>query len=118
MIFTSLIRQFFPIINKENFNIADYVVFQDKAKRIKWSADFRQLLYFTDFDIYTFDFFGRQKYLVTRYGETIDDAIWYPENNYLIYQVAGTIHATEICCADLKNDITLADNAEKNESNS
>lgn len=106
--------EIFSNFDQENFNASDYVVFSDKAKAIRWSADFRQLLYFSDFDIYTFDFFTRQKYLVTRYGEVIIDATWYPENHYVIYQINSDIHATETCCADEKNDIQLAAGAEKN----
>ena len=100
--------------NKAEINIGDYIVLQAKAKNLVWSDDQQKILYFTDFEIWTFDFISRQKNLVTRYSAPIIDAIWYVGEKYVIYQVGSSVHATEICCAEAKNDIILNETAEIN----
>jgi hypothetical protein len=104
----------FSNLAKADFNMADYLIFQDKAKKVSWSANGNLLIYFTDFEIYTFDLNSRRKNLITRYSRVIKDAIWYPGNKYLLYQVGDAIHASEICCSESRNDIQLADKAEDN----
>ncbi len=100
------------IINSKAFadeNVINNIILQDKAKKVIWSQDLNNLLYYTDFEIWTFDFASNQKDLITRLGELINEAYWYPNNNYIIYQVNNTIKAIENTASDNKNDIQLTE---------
>lgn len=100
------------IINSESFAEADIsrnIILQDKAKKIVWSKDSKNLLYYTDFEISTFNFSSKEKNLITRYGEIIREAFWYPGDNYIIYQVNDTIRAIEDTATEIKNDVKLTE---------
>ena len=85
------------------------IVLQDKAKKVVWSKDSRQLMYYSDFEISVFDFTKKQKILITRVGEVINQVMWYPRHSYLIYQTKNSINAIEATDQDQKNGLKLAD---------
>ena len=98
------------IITADSFaaqDISQNIILQDKAKKIVWSKDFKIILYYTDFEISTFNFEKKQKNLVTRYGEIIDQALWYPDNKYVIYRLKNSIRAIEAESDESKNDLEL-----------
>jgi len=99
------------IINSEAFDspkIEEQIILQAKAKNIFWSKDFKNLIYYTDFELWTYDFDRGQGELLTRYGQVINEAIWYPTNKYIIYQLNGAVKTTEAKPETIKNDLTLA----------
>ena len=100
------------IINSKSFddeNIEDNIVLQDRAKKIIWSKDLTSLLYYTDFEIWTFNFSTRQKNLITRYGETIDQAFWHTGEKYIVYRTGNIIKTIEDNPSEIKNDLQLAE---------
>ncbi|MFA6254762.1 MAG: PEGA domain-containing protein [Patescibacteria group bacterium] len=103
------------VISPKSFTDQDInqnVILQDRAKKIIWSKNLKRLLYYTDFEIWTFDFVTRQKNLITRYGETIKQAFWYTGENYIIYQINNQIKVIEDSLDEAKNDIQLTDFSE------
>lgn len=107
----------FFIINPnafEHVDIAEDIILQDKAKSITWTDDFNNLLYYSDFEIWTFNLLTRQKNLISRYGKIINQALWYPHNKYIIYQLENSLNAIEGDEEELKNDIKLAELPEIN----
>lgn len=103
------------IFNTKSFadeNISQSTILQDRAKKVIWSKDLKNLLYYTDFEIWTFDFNTQQKNLITRYGDLINQAFWYPGEKYIIYQSGNTIRAIETEGQNSKNDIKLAELSE------
>lgn len=98
------------IIESNAFGLVDLtqsIILQDKAKEIVWSNDFSEILFYTDFEISTFNFNDKQKNLITRYGEIIDQAIWYPGDNYIIYQLGNVVKVIERYGFESKNDTEL-----------
>lgn len=99
------------IIESNAFGLVDLtqsIILQDKAKEIVWSSDFSEILFYTDFEISTFNFNDKQKNLITRYGEIINQAIWYPGDNYIIYQLGNVTKAIERYGFEYRNDVELA----------
>ncbi len=99
------------IINTKVFDTQDIeseVILQAEAKDIFWSKDFKKLIYYTDLELWTYNFTSKQKELVNRYSKVINQATWYPGNNYVIYRTQNSIRATEIQGPGIKNDTTLS----------
>lgn len=92
-------------------NITSSIILQDKAKDIVWSTSGNELLFYTDFEIATFDFPSQQKNLITRYGDVITQALWYPGDDYILYQVNSIIKVIEKngSTNEGRNDITLTE---------
>ncbi len=102
----------FFILNSNVFNeddISKSIILQDKAKEVIWSDNAKKILYYSDFEISTFNFENGQKDLVTRYSEVISQAIWHPENKYIIYKAENKIKVIEADEQKYKNDIQLAE---------
>ncbi len=85
------------------------VILQDQAKKVIWSKDGRKLMYYSDFEIWIFDFAKSQKTLITRFGEVINQVLWYPRHDYLIYQTKNSFHAIEAKDEEPKNSLKLAE---------
>lgn len=88
-------------------NIEKNVILQDRAKNISWSNDFSKIIFYTDFEISIFDIATKQKNLITRFGEVINQAVWYPENNYILYNVGNKIRSSEATSDDIRYDIQI-----------
>lgn len=99
----------------EDENIENSIVLQEKAKDLVWSKDGSQLLFYNDFEIWTFNLLTQQKNLITRYGETVKKAMWYPQDKYLICLVGQKLQAIEAINNQAKNDTTLAEITEIND---
>lgn len=100
------------IISENSFNdknIENNIILQDKANQISWSDDSSMILYNNDFEIWTFDLNTKQKNLVTRYSEIITQAIWYPGNKYIIFNLNNKIQAIESLPYKQRNEIKLAE---------
>ncbi|MDX9893274.1 MAG: PEGA domain-containing protein [Patescibacteria group bacterium] len=91
----------------ETQDISQEIILQDRAKKIIWNKNKNRLLYYTDFEIWTFNPETGQKDLITRYGSAIDNAIWLPGNSYLIYQTENEIRIIELWVDEVKNDLQL-----------
>lgn len=98
----------------ENDVLESEIVLAAKAKDIIWSEDFKKLLYYNNFELWFYDGVTKQNKLINRYSKVINQAVFYPENNYIIYQLDDTIRITEIKEGGLKNDIALAKLSEVN----
>lgn len=83
------------------------VLLQAKAKALAWSNDQSKLLFYTDFEIWAYDLSHDQKQFINRLGQVIKEAFWYPQNNYVVYQVDNTLRATETEDTSFKNDTEL-----------
>lgn len=91
----------------ENKDIASSIVLQDKAKKISWSDDRRHILFYNDFEISVFNAVSGNKNLITRYGNQINQAFWYKNESYIIYQIEDLIKVIESSGQKPKNDIIL-----------
>ena len=98
------------VINDQSFSTEDItrdILLQDKAKEVVWSQALGKIMYYNDFEIWVFDTQIRQKNLITRFSETINEVAWYPRHNYLFYQTKNTIRVIEAKNYDTKNDVEL-----------
>ncbi len=73
----------------------------------EWSADNSRLLYYSNFEVHVYDVLEHTDDLLTRVGEPINAATWYPgENNVLVAQ-ADRIEAIELDWRDQRNIFEL-----------
>jgi len=99
------------IVNSKIFDsesIENEIILQANAKNIFWSADKNNLIYYDNAELWTYNFDKNENKLINRYGEIIDNPIWYPKNNYIIYQMENKIKIIEVGGKNYKNNITLA----------
>ena len=93
-----------PKIFENPDSIQNYLILQTKAGKINWSQDFKDIVYYTDFELGTYNFETQQNKLITRYGKIIKDAFWHPSKEYLIYQLSDTIQIIELDLRGQKNN--------------
>ncbi len=99
------------MLNDDVFNNADvdsHVILQDKAKKMHWSDNEQSLLFYTDFELATFDRKTNQKNLITRYGEAITQAEWLNQPTYIMYVVGTVVNVTEAGAREPRNVVQLA----------
>ncbi len=99
------------MLNDDVFNDADvdsHVILQDKAKKMHWSDNEQSLLFYTDFELATFDRKTNQKNLITRYGEAITQAEWLKQPTYIMYVVGTVVNVTEAGAREPRNVVQLA----------
>lgn len=74
----------------------------------QWSNDQTKLLYYSNFEVHVYDVLEHTDDLLTRVGEPINTATWYPgEANVLVAQ-ADRIEAIELDWRDQRNIVELA----------
>jgi hypothetical protein len=76
-------------------NVADLVDNLENITVAKWIND-DKLLYANDYEIWIYDLRARQKRLLTRISDKINDVFWHPSNNYVIYSTDGSIVVIEL----------------------
>ncbi|MFA6322679.1 MAG: PEGA domain-containing protein [Candidatus Buchananbacteria bacterium] len=100
------------IISENSFsdqNIENNIILQEKANQIVWSADKNKIIFNNDFEVWTYDFSNQQKMLVTRFSEPIIQALWYPQDKYIIYLLTNKIQAIEATDVKQRNDTKLVE---------
>jgi len=55
-----------------------------------------KLLYFNNLEIWTLNTVNRSRDLLTRLSEPIDNVVWHPSNNYIIYSTKNAIFSLEL----------------------
>jgi hypothetical protein len=68
----------------------------------EWISD-QKLLYANDFEIWTLDLNTLQKTLLNRISDKIQDVIWHPSNNYVLYSTDSYISVIELDDRDRYN---------------
>ena len=83
------------ILNKNNGNIKiEYI--NKPIKNINWDKDKKFLLYQNDFEIWQYDLIENKKEIIVRQSENINQAVWHPEMQHIIYSQDNIIKAVEI----------------------
>jgi len=90
-------------------NIDNNVILQAQAKYLDWAPDQKKLIYCTDFELWIYDLEKNENQLVNRFGQTINQAVWYPNGKYILYQTGKTVNAIQAYGTDDKNNLTLAE---------
>jgi len=65
------------------------------------------LLYANDFEIWLYNLAAKNKILITRISDTINNAILHPSKDYIIYSTARTINAIELDEREKRNSTEL-----------
>jgi len=74
----------------------------NNVKTTSW-IDSSNLLYTNDFEIWLYNLGSKNKTLITRISDTINNAILHPSKDYIIYSTDKTIDAIELDERDKKN---------------
>lgn len=74
-------------------------VLETDARKATWSSSADLLLYWTDFELWSFQLSTRQRTLLTRFGSPIRDAAWYPGDSHAVVMIGDEVQAIE------RNDI-------------
>lgn len=67
----------------------------DNVKYANWTNG-NKLLYGNDFELWLFNLDDSRKTLLTRISQEIKNAVWHPDNNYVIYNTNDVIYAIEL----------------------
>lgn len=96
------------ILDKEN----ELQKIADKTEKVMWDSLQNKLLYQNDYEIFVVRFFDEdfeveleevQHELITRYSEKIQDCLWYPEYQHIVFVVKNTIKIIELDGRDKRN---------------
>ncbi len=80
------------------------------AKAYSWLNN-DVLLFYNDWEIYIFDLNKKEPELITRLGQPITAACWHPQGRHIFFASDNKIKAIELDNRELRNILTLADNA-------
>ncbi len=77
----------------------------ETINNIKYSlwASSNRLLYANDFEIWYLDLAAKDKTLITRISQKINDIIWHPSNNYVLYFTDQEIYTVELDQREKRN---------------
>lgn len=78
----------------------------NNVKAANW-ADGNLLLYGNDFEIWFYDLNSREKNLITRISQTINDVFLHPNRDYIIYSTEKSINALELDNREKRNSAEL-----------
>ncbi len=81
--------------------------FDIEVKGYSWDEDEENLLYYNDYEIWTFDREKESKDLVTRQTSLISEVTWHPLGGYLIYTDNEGVKAVELDQRDKTQNYTL-----------
>ncbi len=76
------------------------------VKKYQW-VDGEKLIYATDFEIWIYDIKNFNKTLITRISDKLNNIIWHPNNNYIIYSTDTSINTIELDNREKRNITTL-----------
>ena len=60
-----------------------------------WVSD-NKLVYYNDYEIWIYDLVNNKKILLTRISEKINNVLWHPSNNYIIYSSNQSLFTIEL----------------------
>jgi len=80
-----------------------------KAKNIDWlNSD--NIMYYNDFEIWIYNFKEGTPKLITRFGQSISQAVWQPQGKHIIFASDNKIKIIELDDRELRNIIDLTNN--------
>ena len=83
-----------------------------KAKDIIWNQPYDKLLYYNDLEVWVYRIWDSDPYneeIYTRYGQTINQADWYPKLGYITFSLSDRIKAVEPDQRDKRNIYELVE---------
>ncbi len=83
--------------------------FDIEVKGYSWDEDQENLLYYNEYEIWTFDRQAESKDLITRQSSVISEATWHPLGGYVVYSDDEGIKAVELDQRDTTQIYTLTD---------
>lgn len=86
------------LINPQPFQIEEII----DANKISWITD-NQYIAANDFEIWLNDLKNRNKVLLTRISSPINEVIWHPSNNYIIFSTDNYISTIELDDREKRN---------------
>lgn len=95
-----------------NFDAADperATLLKSEAHGMQWSKDGKKLLYYSDFEIWTYDLEKDKAEMLARYSEPVLSAIWHPSGHYVTFATNEAIKALEIDGRDKRNEAVLVE---------
>lgn len=106
--FYPLKQDFIVLINAE---AQDMLIYDTKNDTLLINASAKnviennksELLYYNDFEIWTFSPETGESELINRYGAKIQKALWHPKNSLILYLLENQIYAIELDGRDKRN---------------
>lgn len=71
------------------------------------SQDKKKLLYFNEHELWLYDFEEKEGELLTRFSQEIKEVLFYPGDNYVIYNLNNSIYVIECDGRDVRNNHLL-----------
>ena len=104
---------YFLLINTQSFCLyiidqgKNEVCFPHKIKGAILSPDREKILYFNESEMFVYYVLKSEENLITRQGKKINNVVWYPNSEYLVYNDNESIQAIEIDKRDKVNNYLL-----------
>ncbi|MBI5621571.1 PEGA domain-containing protein [Candidatus Falkowbacteria bacterium] len=83
------------------------ILLEADAKDLDWSTDGQTLLYYNDFELWLYRLSDNSTTLITRYGQTIQQARLVPTTEYLAVTANNTLQIIELDGRDRRNVTSL-----------
>ena len=80
-----------------------------KAKEVNWTGDFKDAIFYNDFEIYNYSAENNDLHLVTRVGQEIKNAVRLQNSDYIIYIADNTLNIIELGFEIVNNNFKLAE---------
>jgi hypothetical protein len=93
----------------EGVNIEEKIILQEKAKGLHWIDQQNNLLYYNDFELWSYDINSKQRLLINRYSDSISDAKWYINSKHIIFNIKNSIRIIDADNNKEKNETTIAE---------
>ena len=84
------------------------ILLNEEAVLWDWDAQGNRLLFSTGFDLFVYDKGAHQTQTLTRTSELIEQVLWYPEVDLVLYAQSGSVNARELDDRDVVNAFVLA----------
>jgi len=98
------------ITNDIEINITAQSVKEFPAKNAVWDLGQKQLLIYSDFEIFTYDSTTDKDDIINRYGQTIKKAIWYPTLSYMVVLFEDRVELVDLTVEEGVHNATILAN--------
>lgn len=78
----------------------------NNVNHVFWVND-NKLVYYNDFEIWTYDNNIHKKTIITRISNKINNVLWHPSNNYLLFSTNDSLFTIELDDRDRYNSVRL-----------
>lgn len=89
-------------------DIENNILFEGRAKNIRWGKFKKKFLYYNDFELFVYDLKTSAEKLINRFGIPIIDAQWALSDNNIVYRLKNSLYITDVNFLNENNTYSLS----------